>query len=163
MVYQYFGHGELAHIPVAGLAGDARADVRRVLETDVGVFFESVNPLPGYVLAGSPLRRHLLDFGGFGGDGLMTNHAEIQARKAGLRTSFGELMAIQAFHSDREMLPVAESDRLGGRSAADPIPDLLEPRTNLLLGLSLTSRFRLRAWVGSSPTGHDRPHEEGTE
>ena len=112
MLYQFPSDGLLCHIAVAGPAFDLSADVGGMVEANVGFLLEPVDAHPGDVFALLPQSGHLLNFGGFGGYGLVADHAEIRMRNSGLRPGFGELMAIRAFHPYRQMLLMGEGDGL---------------------------------------------------
>ena len=62
MLHQLFSHRQRAHVAVAGFALHLGADVGRVLETDVGVLFKSVDALPGDVFPRIEELGHFLDF-----------------------------------------------------------------------------------------------------
>src|SRR5260221_10242312 len=87
-------HG--GEIAVTGLAVYARADVRRVVETDVRFAGEAVDALPRDLEALVGVAGHLLDQRPVGRNLTVADHAGLDAGDAGDRTLVGALVAVGA-------------------------------------------------------------------
>src|SRR5262245_2044783 len=80
------GNRHLGNISVTCGALNFRADMRSVIETDVRFVGPSVDALPWNLLTAHFVCGHLHDLGLVGRDGLMADHAVLDAGNAGHRT-----------------------------------------------------------------------------
>lgn len=126
-----FGHGHLCEIAVAGGALDFRSKVRRMIETNVRLFKESIHALPGQVF--SPLRKiakfddpRILFIADIG----VTSHADIHAWNSRNRTLRDTQMAVGAGHSNVfRMNLVRKIERLHRlRANAEKVPGGIRER-----------------------------------
>jgi len=117
-VYSSDRYGLLSHVAVTLGAGDARADMRRMIELDVGRGIEIVDPLPRDIFAPRGIGGHFLDFGFVGGDHLMASHAETGAWDASVGAFIDPRVAVGALHVVRQVDLVRVRDGLHGRRPA---------------------------------------------
>jgi hypothetical protein len=107
-------HRHLCDIAVTRRAIDLRTNVRRMIETDVGLFNESVDPLPRHVLVPLRVTAQRLDAGVRRvSEIFMAVHADIDAGNAGARALLDAEMTGGA--SDADIIRVnlvREIDRL---------------------------------------------------
>ena len=101
MIHRPLRYGHLRQIAVAGRAFHVRADVGRVIETNVGFLDESIDALPWHVFIPlGILSQRLNSRIGRIADIFMTIHTDIDARNPGARALFHSGMASRAVHSD---------------------------------------------------------------
>jgi hypothetical protein len=83
-VFRPHSHGLLSHIPMALLAIDSRANVWRMLESNMFRGIKPVHRLPGDVLFFVCVSGKFFDLRIVDGNRLMTRHAERDARDSGV-------------------------------------------------------------------------------
>ena len=104
--------GLLGHIAMAGRTRHVGANMRCVIEPDMGVLAVVVNARPRDVFPAGAKRREFLNFRLFSGDHQMTGHAEFGAGHHRIGADVGACMTIQAFEAVREMGVVRKVDGL---------------------------------------------------
>jgi hypothetical protein len=113
-VHRADGGGLLRHIAMAVRAGYSGADVRRMIEANVGRGTVIVYAHPGNILAARLVSRDFLDLRAVRGDHLMAVHAELHTGNSGFRTLAHARMANLALQTFGEMSLVREGDGLNG-------------------------------------------------
>ena len=95
------GDRHRGEIAMASRAIDIGADMRRVIETHVRFFEESIHALPGHVFpALCMIPQRLNSWIRLLAQLFMTRHAEVHARDAGSRSGSDTSVAFPAFDSD---------------------------------------------------------------
>src|SRR6185295_16948797 len=107
-------HRLLRQVAVAGRAGDAGTDVRRVIEAHVRLAREPVDALPGNLDTLVRIGGDLLDERTVGRNLAVADHAGLHARDAGDRTLFHALVAVDALRLLLDVRLVRERERLFG-------------------------------------------------
>ena len=101
MIDDAFGDSHLLEIAMAIGTVDRRFDVRRVIESHVRLFHETVNPLPRHIFAAFPMIAKGLNARVVGiADIVMARHTQADAGNAGARALRDAFMAVQTLQSD---------------------------------------------------------------
>jgi hypothetical protein len=106
------GHRLLRQVTMTLSTGNARANVRGVIELHVRGRFKSVDALPRHVFSIVEVGGKFLDLGLAGRDYAMTVHAEIRAGDAGVGPLVDSYVAIGALHAIGNVDLMGELDRL---------------------------------------------------
>src|SRR5580704_19067934 len=119
------GRGLLHEVAVATRASDIRANVRRMIETNVSRRPVIVNAHPGNVFAARLISSHFFDLRPVFGDDQMTTHAELYAGDSRIGSLVHTGVANLALQSAGEMDLMREGDGLRrlGRMPVQKIAD----------------------------------------
>ena len=114
VVHDTLSDRHLRQIAVAGRAFHLRADMRRMIETDVRFLVKAIDPLPGHIFVPLGMVTERLDTRiRLISDIFMTGHADIDAGNPGASAFFHALMAVRASDADiGRMNFVRKIDRL---------------------------------------------------
>jgi len=130
----------LRNVSVAGGAIDARPNVGSVVELDMGRGCETIDALPGHILAGIEIRCELLDLGAVCRQQLVAAHTQLVTRDAGNRPLLHPGVTDDAINPLREMFVVRKRDGLDRRSApSEKLPHRIGDR-RVLRGKDLSFR-----------------------
>ena len=114
-VHRADGGGLLRHIAMAARAGHSGADVRRMIEANVGRGAVVVYAHPGNILAARLVSGDLFNLGPVLSDGYVAAHAKAHVRNAGARSLRDACMARFAHQAVRKVRFMRESDGLNRR------------------------------------------------
>ncbi len=122
-----YNHSLLGHIPVTTRASDFRADVRCMVESDMGARDEAVNALPRDIFPARRIGGNFPDLGPVGGDGLVAGHANFGAGDGRVRALIDTDVTVDASYPLSQMDLVAVGDGLDGcRTPAEEVPQSVE-------------------------------------
>ena len=108
----FFCDDGFGHIAVAGGAGDSGLKMRGVAEFDVGIFGKAVDADPWNFNAFVVISGHLFHFGISGQKFGVAKHTFLNRGDSGRGAGVGTGMAINACHSQSNVLIVREGDGL---------------------------------------------------
>lgn len=109
--------GLLTHISMTSRARNLRADMRRMIKSQMSGGAVIVNPHPGDILAASLISSHLFNLRLVRGDHLMARHAKRYVGDCGIRAGIDSGVTIFALQSISEVYFVGKSDGLYRLSA----------------------------------------------